>query len=296
MWVSVLTSSRVQISKSSTYIFLPLAAFFSHFSKGHYHFLSLSYDIRQLVLAKEFNLWFSNWYHLMLEKPVSFQVIKTCQSWGAIWDVGIPRVRVQHGIVQCALNLREREHKNKLNSGNSKSHSETSVTILVHSPAALMWLNRLANLSAIVLFSFSLPPSRCSAWLLWGSRWSTGAAIIIQHSQGRTRAQCQSDCQPVVGKVTRRALYWIPAEAEERCPRDPEATAGQWLKADSAYEKSLLHTEPSKGGQNLKTRIFIHLPYTRTPLNHLLLLTYSQLTGNKIYFFCQQSPGVTISS
>lgn len=159
-----------------------------------------------------------------------------------------------------------------------------------------MWLNRPPNLSAIVLFDFSLPPSRCSAWLLWGSGWSTGAAIIIQHSQGRTKAQCQSTCQPVVGEVTRRALYWIPPEAEERCPRDPEATAGQWWKANSADEKSRLHTEPSKGGQNLKTRIFIHPPHTRTPQNHLLLLTYSQLIRSKIYFLHQQSPGVTVSS
>lgn len=158
-----------------------------------------------------------------------------------------------------------------------------------------MWLNRPPNPSAIVLFKFSLPPSRCNAWLLWGSGWSTGAAIIIQHSQGKTRAQCQSICQPVVGEITRRALYWIPAEAE-RCPRDPEATAGQQWKDDSADEKSRLHTEPSEGGRTLKTIIFIHPPHTRTPQNHLLLLTYSQFIENKIYFLHQQSPGVTVSS
>lgn len=106
----------------------------------------------------------------MIFQLVSFDVRKTCELPG---DKDLPELRGNLGCWHskgetatrnCAVcSQPAREHKNKLDSGNSKSHSETSVTILVHSPAALMWLNRLANLSAIVLFSFSLPPSRCSA-------------------------------------------------------------------------------------------------------------------------------------
>lgn len=47
------------------------------------------------------------------------------------------------------------------------------------SPAALLWFIMSPNLSAIVLFDFSLPPSRC------GDSWEGAGAALAQKSSGK---------------------------------------------------------------------------------------------------------------
>lgn len=163
---------------------------------------------------------------------------KDLPSRVAIWDTAIPQVKLQHKMTYL--------HRRESTRTNSTLGVKNATQRQVLQPLSSVLLQEPPNLPAIVLFNFSLPPNRCSAWRLWGSAWSTGAAIIIQHSQGKTRAQCQSTRQPVAGKVTRRALYWIPAEAEEGCPGDPEATAGQWWKADSTVKQSWLHIKEDR--------------------------------------------------
>lgn len=165
-------------------------------------------------------------------------------SWAAVWAVAFPRVRLRHRIIylckRASTRTRLWELKILLRDKRHNTGRQPRCADVVHHVA-----KSLCNCSL-----WFLPSPKQMRRLLGGSGCSAGAEIIRQ-----TRAQCPSTCRPVVGEVTRRARYWIPAEAE-RCPRDPGATAGQQWKADSAAEKARLCAEHSKGGQKLKTGSF----------------------------------------
>lgn len=71
-----------------------ICSIFFLFAQMTFPFLFLGF-VREMDLAEGFNLWFST--------GVNKEAMKSCPSALAIWDVAIPRVRLQHGVTSIML-------------------------------------------------------------------------------------------------------------------------------------------------------------------------------------------------